>query len=235
MTTAATATAHPAPGRSKRLDAPTMTEDALWTSTTTGSTAAWDLIPCSADASRTTASFRPPRAAVRSRPRPQRPSPGALPFRALQRQQRLDSDRVPGAQPRALDTAARPLQPHRARGQRPPAGDCSRSPAESPAPPGAPPCTSRRAGPGKPASSKRSPASERSPLPDRPATTHQHRAAPTAADGRPQTPKSASADTPPPSPDPMMHAETRPSPQPDRPRLRHPVKHDPARQTVDRG
>jgi hypothetical protein len=50
---------------------------------------------------------------------------------------------------------------------RPPVGDCSRCPAGSPAPPDAAPCISRRAGRGRPASSKRSPASARSPPSER--------------------------------------------------------------------
>src|SRR4051794_1458898 len=47
--------------------------------------------------------------------RPQRPSAGALPLRALPRQRRLDRARLPGPQPAALDATARPARQHRAR------------------------------------------------------------------------------------------------------------------------
>ena len=58
----------------------------------------------------------PPARRRRARhPRPQRPGARALPLRPLQRQQRLDRDRVPRAQPLPLERPARPPRPHAAR------------------------------------------------------------------------------------------------------------------------
>ena len=58
----------------------------------------------------------PPARRRRTRhPRPQRPSPRALPVRPILRQRGLDRDRLPRAQPAALDQRARPPRPHRPR------------------------------------------------------------------------------------------------------------------------
>ena len=46
-------------------------------------------------------------------PRSERPGTRALPLRPVQRQQRLDRDRLPRAQPRALDQHDRPARPYR--------------------------------------------------------------------------------------------------------------------------
>ena len=155
----------------------------------------------------------PPARPGRTRhPRPQRPGARALPVRALQRQQRLDRDRVPRAQPRPLDQPARPHRPHTPgrRHAAPPPVCAPRS--AHPQPRDARRCTSPPAGPGRPTSSKRSPASERSPPPDSPTDTETDRPAPRVlCDAR--NPENGAADTPPPA----IKPQHRSQPLPDTP------------------
>ena len=97
-------------------------------------------------------------------PRPQGPGTRALPLRPLRRQQRLDGDRRPRAQPRALDDTDRPA--HRTRPDRPhpppttPAGPRTADPHQPPMDTAAP----HRGGRGRPTSPPCWTRSGRSPL-----------------------------------------------------------------------
>ena len=108
-------------------------------------------------------------------PRPQRPSAGALPLGALQRQQAPgpSSPRWRTTSPAGHCCSAQTIRPPAQPG--PSAAGCSRCPGGSPAPPAVPRFTYPRAGPGKATSSRPSAASARSHSPSEPTTQHPSR------------------------------------------------------------
>ena len=129
----------------------------------------------------------PPARRRRARdPRPQRPSPGALPIGQVHRQRRLDGDRRARAQPAALDDADRAARHHHPQPPARSADGCSRSPDASPAAPAASRCGCRPAGPGNTTSSPPSPACAHCPHRPDPAAARERRSSKTAGLGLPK-------------------------------------------------
>ena len=148
-------------------------------------------------------------------PRPQRPGTRALPLRPVQRQQRLDRDRRPRAQPARWTTPDRTARPDRPRRPHPAPPTAADPRPADPHRPASGHFTSPPAGPGNTTSSARSPASARSPplLTDSPPATttrpiRQRRRDHPARKHADPAPRTTARGRPPPEPttsDPITH------------------------------